>query len=528
MSEHREFPSWKLVLSLAAMAAAILAVYLPVLRLQLTGDDYQMAQFAHETMCNPRLLLAPLGQFFRPLTNWSFMIDRALWGTNPAGYHATTLLLQVLAAAALLAASLRLGFSLLVATVIAVLWACSPFGDENAVWAAIRHQNYLLILWMLLVAIWPWAGREERWSVPRLAAAGALLVALVLSKESWVVTPALVFIVAAACAGWEWRRALKPALLMAVPAVLYVGLRFVLIPTTGGYFEVSWAPLVKVPHMLAAFLWLEELAPVAFSLKLTGVLAIVAVAVLIVVAWRERAPAAVVGAAFLFIPMLPTLLVPFLPQRYTAIPYAGFLLLVCGVGRLIMARLPAGLTKIAVPATVLVALLLGSAGVAVVRADLVDWHRVSDAHARLLAQARAVAGGLTVGEPVAVVRMEREEPLKEISVSPRGLYKLFYTRRVQDPSGLIDAGALFDWVLNRPDVIVRRLELDELAAGRPGGVLVHRSTGFQWLREDVSDLSALARGWRRQGLQVRIVEAGWCRRSVPEGPLRERARLSRW
>lgn len=527
MSELHESAAWKVAVGVTALAAVAVMVYMPVFHLQLTGDDYQMAQFAHQSLCSPHLLLAPLGQFFRPLTNWSFVLDRLLWGVRPAGYHVTTLLLQVLAGAALLAASLRLGLSLPLAAAIAALWACSPFSDENAVWAAIRHQNLLLIFWMLLVVVWPRAERQERWSRPRMAAAGALLAALMLTKESWVVTPALVLVVAAAFGGWDYRRAVRLALLVAVPVVLYIVLRFAFIPSTGGYFEIGWRPVLKVPHMLAAFLWLEELAPVAFSFKLTGLVAVVAVAALVVAGWRERVPAAVVGAAFLFLPLLPTLLVPYLPQRYTAIPYAGFLLLVCGMGQAAMKRLPAGTAKIATWLAVLVAVLVGAAGVAVVRADLVDWRRVSDAHARLLDEARAVVGKLRVGEPVAVVRMERDAPLKKISVSPRGLYKLYYSRG-QDPSGLIDAGALFDWVLNRPGVIVRRLELDELPEGRPGRVLIHRSTGFQWLRGHVSDLSGWLRGWSRQRVPVRLIEAERCSADPGHMPAGERRRSSRW
>jgi len=509
-AERHEVLTWKWILALAAVAVAILVLYLPVFRLQLSGDDYQMAQFAHETWCHPRLLLAPLGQFFRPLTNWAFLLDRVLWGTHPAGYHATTLLLHLVAAVTLLAACWRLGFSLVTATAVAILWACSPFAEENAVWAASRFQDLLLIWWMLLFMIWPRKVRGEAWSGRRLAVAAAAVAGLVLSKESWVVTPGFALVFSLVGNGWVWRRAVKPALLLSLPAAAYVVIRFVMIPTTGGYFQPGLASFLKVPDLMAAFLWFREFRPMAFTLGWPEVLAVLIVAAAIAVGWSRRSAAAAVGAAFLLLPLAPTLLVPFLPQRYTAIPYAGFLLLVCGVGRAVFGKLPVRLLRTAGWAAVLVVLLVGAAGAAVVRADLVDWKRVSDAHARLLAEAREVAGELRLGEPVAVVRIERDNPLKVISMDPRGLYKLWYVRG-QDPSGLIDAGALFDWVLKRPGVIVRRLEPRDLAKEQVGRVLFHRSGRFEWLPGRVPDLSRSVRDWQRRGFPVRVVEADLCR-----------------
>ncbi len=497
---------WVVAAGIGLAACVIVLVYLPVFGFQLTGDDYQMAQFAHETLHNARLLLAPLGQFFRPLTNWSFMLDRLLWGTHPAGSHATTLLIHIVAAALLLLGARRLSLSPLAATVIALLWSVAPFTDENAVSAAIRHQNFLLIFWMALVLVWPSTERSERWTAWRQAGVAVLVVALLLTKESWVVTPALVFVIDLAAGGWRWKKSLKPAAILAVPAVMYTVLRFLLIPTTGGYFSFSWHPLLKVPNMLASFLWMEELAPMAFRLHWTGVLASCAVGALMAIGWRNRSRAAVVGSAFLFIPLLPTLFVPFQPQRYTAIPYAGFLLLIAGVANEMSGRLPERAVRPVTAVIVCVVVLTGAASIRTTRADLADWRRVSDAHARLLAEAEAVTPTLPLREPVLVVRMESNTPLANIARHLLGVGKPFFVRG-SDPDGLIDAGALFDWVLDRDDVIVRRLTLDEVPTGAQGRVLFHLPDRFRWLGHPVSKLKERVRSMRARGIRVRIIEA---------------------
>ena len=244
----------------------------------------------------------------------------------------------------------------------------------------------------------------------------------------------------------------------------------------------------------------------AFRLHWTGVLASCAVGALMAIGWRNRSRAAVVGAAFLVIPLLPTLFVPFQPQRYTAIPYAGFLLLIAGAAHEMLGRLPERAVRPVTAVIVCVVALTGAASVRTARADLADWRLVSDAHARLLTEAKAVTPGLPLHEPVLVLRMEGNNPLYEITSHSQGLIKPFFVRG-SDPDGLIDAGALFDWVLDRDDVIVRRLTLDEVPTGARGRVLFHLPDRFRWLGHPVSRLKERVRSVRARRIRVRIIEA---------------------
>jgi len=487
------------------LGLAVAVLYGPVLGFQLTGDDYQMAQFAHQTLLHPSLALAPLGQFFRPLTNWSFVADRLLWGTNPAGYHATTLLFHALAAVSLLGAGLRLGLSLPWAGTVALLWIVAPFTDENAVWAAIRHQSFLMILWMALVMLWPRAARTERWTKGRLATGITVVAALALTKESWVMTPALAMVLDMTQKGRSFRAALRPAMVLAFPAAVYVALRFAFIPTTGGYFELSPAPLLKVPHMLAAFLWLEELRPLAFRPTLAAVLGVAAVLGLGWIGLRRKIPAVRVGMALLFVPLLPVLLVPYLPQRYTAIPWAGFLLMMAGLLQAGFRSAGGWRSRALGLGSVLAAAALLAAGISVIRADLKDWRAVSDAHRTLLEEARAAAPAFPRDRPVVLVRAERESPLLAISGKPKGLYKLWFQRN-GDPYGLIDGAALFDWVLDLPGAVVENR--GEAGGGDCRGapeILAHLAGGFRWLPASAMKGEDPTGRWRQQGFPVKEI-----------------------
>jgi hypothetical protein len=209
----------------------------------------------------------------------------------------------------------------------------------------------------------------------------------------------------------------------------------------------------------------------------------------------------------LLAPCLPTLLVPYLPPRYTAIPYAGFLVLAAAAVQA-LTKTPSPVVRRALngAAAVLAAAVL-TAGVLWVRADLRDYARISQAHARLLAQARRVAGEFPLDRPVLVVRAERENPLLDVARSVEGTPKLLFVRHL-DPSGLIDAAALFEWVLGREGSLVQRWDDGAIRfAATPGAVLVHHAQGFSWAVRDGANLTAEADRWTTQGAPVRFVRA---------------------
>ncbi len=219
--------------------------------------------------------------------------------------------------------------------------------------------------------------------------------------------------------------------------------------------------------------------------------------------WHVRG--AWVAIVVLIAPTLPTLPVAYMPQRYLAIPYAGFLLLVgLWVGEL-RRRVPRWAPVVGGVA-VATAVLVVVAGGALVRADLEDYRAMAAAHSRLLDEARAVADVVSGGAPTLVVRDERSQPLVEILRDPHGLPKLPFTRH-DDPYGLIDAAALFEWVLADEGTRVERVDdWSSRCAEVAGHVLVHRDGGFQ-RRGPVPDLAGEASRWQAAGRRVRVIRA---------------------
>ncbi len=491
------------LLSAALIAVAVTLLHGPAVSLALTGDSYQWVQLAHHAAHRPALLLSDLDTFLRPSTTWTLVADRFFWGGFDArGYRTTSLVLHGLVALALAGAGRRLGLSSTAAAIVALVWVTSPFTDESAFVVACRHQPLLLLPWLVLIAIWPRKGVP--WSVGRIALATIAILAAVAAKETWVVTPALV-----AALEFDRRKSLReavlPTALVGIAAALYTITRFLVFPTTRSYFELGPHILARIPQQLAAFFYLRESSPFVVGATWEGLIALAAVVLIAVACLRWRVAGTWVALSLLIVPTLPTLMVPHMPQRYLAIPYAGFLLLVSLWVSALIERLPQRHNTIRVFAGVIAALVV-VAGASVVRADLEDYSAMAAAHEALLREAAEVPTVIVEKRPVLIVREERAHPLVEILKEPKGIPKLPFTRH-EDPYGLIDSAALFEWVLSEEGTRVEKInDWVSIYDGAEGSVVVHREGGFSvtGLAEDVA---AEAARLRAQQVPLRVVRA---------------------
>jgi len=483
------------------IATTVVVLHGPVVSMVLTGDTYQWVQHAHEASHRPLLLFSDLDNFYRPSATWKLVIDRMLWGGfNAAGYRTGSLFLHGLAAFLLWIASRRLGLGWFSSVAVALLWVTSPFTDESVFVVACSHQPLLLVPWLGLIAIWPRS--DESWSVPRVLTAAVMVVAAAAAKETWVVTPALV-----AALEFERSRSLRgivvPTTIAGVAVAVYLLLYSMAFQGSKPYLEPGPHVFAKIPAQLAAYFYLEEPLTNAIPLTWMGLLAAAVTAVILVTCLRWRVPGSLVAVVLLLAPTIPTLLVPYMPQRYLAIPYAGFLLLIAAWVNAISVKFDSRRKLIRV-VSVLVVVLVMAMGSVTVRADLEDYRSIAAAHAVLLEEAGRVTASVAIGEPVLVVRDERTTPLLDVVESPVGLPKLVFIRNF-DPYGLIDTAALFEWVLADEGTRVEHItNWAETCDGVPGRILVHRDGGFVDLGP-TPDLGAEAERWRKSGRGLQVV-----------------------
>lgn len=131
------------------------------------------------------------------VTVLSLALDRALYGTAPAGYHATSLLVHLLNVALVYLLARRFDASLRAAAAAAALFALHPIIVEPVCWVIGRKD--LLSVTLLLAGLLVLSGRradaDRRIGALRWIAGDLLCIAAMLAKPSAITAPGLVWVV---------------------------------------------------------------------------------------------------------------------------------------------------------------------------------------------------------------------------------------------------------------------------------------------------------------------------------------------
>jgi hypothetical protein len=243
----------RLVLTDTLAGALVLLVtlwlYLPTLSIPLWEDDswhiYELRNplRAIRLLYDSAVALDVNWVWFRPLGDLSYTLDYQLWGLNPAGYHAHSLLLHCLVVAMLVwflrewldagPESPRQDSATI--WLIAIAFTVNPITAQTVTRPSNRYDLYATLLVLIaLLALRRWRrGARPVWHALALGAAfGAFA-----SKDSAVVLLPLVFLFSPGGVP-ERLRAMWP---FAAVGLLYVGWRLLVVQGIGGYVWLDWS-----------------------------------------------------------------------------------------------------------------------------------------------------------------------------------------------------------------------------------------------------------------------------------------------
>lgn len=222
------------------LVVVVIVAWWPALSAEFHYDDFANVVLDPATS-DPAALRERLANGFRPLLRISFVVDRFVWGLDPAGFIATNLLLHALAVLAVAAlARRRLGSEVAVA-LAATIFALQPAHAMAVAWTSGRSTVLSTVLMLGAMLAHERATGSIRWRGLSLL----LLALAVFAKETALILPALLLL-------WE---ATRPS------------------PPTKREILVRVAPAAVTALLLAASaLWastrLQEI--VAFSLALSS------------------------------------------------------------------------------------------------------------------------------------------------------------------------------------------------------------------------------------------------------------------
>ncbi len=273
---------------------------------------------------------------YEPLFWLSLAVDQHLWGANPAGYHATNLLLFLLAAFAGFRLLRNLRIPALTAGAAALLWLGLPVNSEVAAWVSARGYSLcaLFLFLALSSAFKATGGRRPLWLALYLVAS---LAALFSHPAGLLVLPLTLVVILAS-------RQAAPSLLallvtegIAADALWFAARRLAGTPETAHAVTAWPAGLAFADYLSWMFLPLRlsmerETSLRTPSVSIAAILGWAGVLVLIAAAYALRRSRPVASAAFAW--MLVALL-PFcgllaldggIAERFAYLASAGFAL----------------------------------------------------------------------------------------------------------------------------------------------------------------------------------------------------------
>jgi hypothetical protein len=182
------------VIALIAIAALTAAVYWPVLQcgfIDFDDDVYVTSNMMVRQGFSIKGFLWSFGTFhaanWHPLTWLSHMLDVELFGLNPAGHHATNLLLHIVNSLLLFSLLHRLTGFTGRSMVVALLFAVHPLHVESVAWVAERKDVLSTCFWFLTMRAY--VGYSSRPSLKRYIFVAALFALGLLAKQMLVTLP---------------------------------------------------------------------------------------------------------------------------------------------------------------------------------------------------------------------------------------------------------------------------------------------------------------------------------------------------
>jgi protein O-mannosyl-transferase len=237
----------------AALALLTLAAWLPAL-----GNGFVNLDDPYYVTAQPHVLpgitraglawaaTAKVASNWHPLTMLSHMLDCQLFGLDPAGHHATSLLLHLANVLLLFEVLRRMTGAAGRSAAVAALFAVHPTHVESVAWVAERKDVLSALFWIL--AMGAWARYARRPSSGRYLLVALLMILGLMAKPMVVTLPFALLLLdvwplGRLHLGWK-RLAIEKLPLLALSAASSL--------ITLRYQQTSLAPLDVVPWSLRA------------------------------------------------------------------------------------------------------------------------------------------------------------------------------------------------------------------------------------------------------------------------------------
>ncbi len=284
-SHRQKYPHWFLCLIIACFGTGL---YLSTLQNRFVYKDVDNVvnnSRIQELGNLPALFVYPfpsdsaIPHLYRPITELSYMLDYALWGLKPRGYHATNIFLQIICSLLVYALLWRItGRDVRAAFFASLLFAAHSIHTENVAW--VSGRAVMLATVFFLAAFWfaiSFRHRQRSGTLPRIhivyiAAMVVCYVLSLLSYEGAIILPLILVLYDAVFFREELRgraalrfRIFSVYVPLVIVVLIYAGIRAFVLSGAGGVTG-GWAGLQKFPLIIRIYAKYFQLLLLPFRL----------------------------------------------------------------------------------------------------------------------------------------------------------------------------------------------------------------------------------------------------------------------
>jgi tetratricopeptide (TPR) repeat protein len=288
--------------------------------------------------------------YYRPLPNITFLIDRYLWGSDPAGYHLTNVIVHILSTLVVFFMVVQISGRFYIGLTGSLLFAVHPIHTEVVAW--INGRNNMVAGLFYLLSFHYYVRHRNHPNIKILFLSLVALACSLFSKEYALTFPIVILLheLSFHSAAFS-QKDLKRLGLLLMPYLFvmagYLVLRSLVLPDHGMkslHLETFWVRLMTLPKILLTYLKLlafpfnlsavHDVSSIEHPYQPAFLLCLMLLAALLV-AWRwtfYKSRILFFGAGWMFVTILPALnLIPlsdtdmtFLAERYLYLPAVGF------------------------------------------------------------------------------------------------------------------------------------------------------------------------------------------------------------
>lgn len=187
----------KLALLITGAALLILAAYYSGIPGYFNADDFIMIYVSSPLSSNSLSDIFFSGRswtFYRPMVNLTFLADYCLYGTGPAGYHLTNLFLHLINVLLVFHLGKLLTGNMAAAVLSCLIFAVHPVNTEAVTWISGRGDLLFFLFYLLSISAFNRHLADGKWKRTHLFLSCALFVPALLSKETAITLPVILFL----------------------------------------------------------------------------------------------------------------------------------------------------------------------------------------------------------------------------------------------------------------------------------------------------------------------------------------------